>query len=212
MRVRVKVCGVRDAAIAELAAELGVSWIGFIFYPSSPRFLSLEDYRKIAPALPPVERVFVQVTPRKEELLDAVAAGFDRFQLHFPLETPLGRVEDWAEIVSPSRLWLAPKLPPGVEFPPRLIGVAETFVIDTYRDGGFGGSGRTGDWNYFRRLRCEHPDKNWVLAGGLSPENVSEAIENTGAGIIDVNSGIESAPGVKDPGRLCALFASLAGD
>jgi phosphoribosylanthranilate isomerase len=81
--------------------------------------------------------------------------------------------------------------------------------MDTYHPTGFGGSGRTGDWAYFARLRTEHTTHQWILAGGISPENVAAALRQSEARSIDVNSGVESAPGVKDAGKLTALASAI---
>jgi phosphoribosylanthranilate isomerase len=96
------------------------------------------------------------------------------------------------------RLWLAPKLPPGSDVPAAWLPLAKHFLLDTFHASGFGGSGKTGDWEKFARHRKAHPEKRWMLAGGLNPVNIGEALRATGANFTDVNSGVESAPGVKD--------------
>jgi len=87
---------------------------------------------------------------------------------------------------------------------------AQTLLLDTYQKGTYGGSGRTGDWSHFKALAKAHRKHHWILSGGLRPENVRAALQSTGAKIIDVNSGVESAPGIKDAVRLDLLFANLA--
>ena len=71
------------------------------------------------------------------------------------------------------------------------------------------GTGRTGDWGKFRRHREAHPTHAWILSGGLNPANIGEALVETGARSVDVNSGVESAPGVKDPAKLRAFAEAL---
>ena len=87
--------------------------------------------------------------------------------------------------------------------------LAATWLLDTYRADAFGGTGHTGDWAKFSRYRLAYPERIWVLAGGLSPENAAAAVAATGARMIDVNSGVELAPGRKDPAKLEALRAAL---
>ena len=79
----------------------------------------------------------------------------------------------------------------------------------TYHAGGFGGSGQTGDWTGFARMQTEHPDHTWILAGGLNPENIGAALTASGARFVDVNSGVERTPGVKDEAKLKAFVVAL---
>jgi len=193
-----------------LAAELGADFLGFILYPKSPRYLTPADYALLAPGLPAgPARVAVLVEPSPTELEQARAAGFARFQIHARHDLPLEQVRGWSEAVGADALWLAPKLPPGAEFPSAWLPLAETFLVDTYHAAGFGGSGKTGDWSGFARLAGNHPGKTWILAGGLGPDNVAAARAQSGARFVDVNSGVESGPGIKSPEKLRALTAAL---
>ncbi|MEX2381651.1 MAG: phosphoribosylanthranilate isomerase [Opitutales bacterium] len=208
---QVKVCGLTNGADAELAVELGCDFLGFIFYRKSPRAISPAAFRELRPHLSAANRVYVQVRPDPEDLRAAADEGFEFFQLHFSAGEDLRLIEAWAEIVSPPKLWLAPKIAPGEDFPEQLRDYAETFLIDTYRKESFGGTGETGDWTRFREWSELSPDKRWVLAGGLKPENIVEAIRATGAGVVDVSSGIEERPGKKDHVRMRAFFAAVKG-
>jgi phosphoribosylanthranilate isomerase len=107
------------------------------------------------------------------------------------------------------KLWLAPKLPPGKVVSEALLPLAGTFLLDTFQREGFGGSGRTGDWKSFASHRQSHPSKTWILAGGLSPDNIGPALAESGARFVDVNTGVESAPGVKDHSKLKAFVLAL---
>jgi phosphoribosylanthranilate isomerase len=120
-------------------------------------------------------------------------------------------VAAWIKVVGRPRLWLAPRLPPETDLPPALLPLAETFLFDAFHAEKFGGSGKTADWTKFRRHREAHPGKTWILAGGLNPENIAVGLAATGARFVDVNSGVEAFPGVKDPDKLAALAARLAG-
>ena len=207
--VRFKVCGLTSLVDAGMADACGADFLGFIFYPKSPRYISLESYLSMAAHLPHKPRVAVTVEPSVEELVRLKGEGFDYFQLHFPLSTPLARVEAWATAVSPERLWLAPRVPPGEQIEPALYAFAGTFLFDTYQAGTYGGTGQAGDWQAFARLQDEHPRLNWILAGGLTAENILAALTVTNARMVDVNSGIESVPGIKSAEKLQRFCAAL---
>ena len=197
--LQLKVCGQTRAEDARVAADIGADYLGFILYPKSPRYLSLDAYKALAPSLPAgPQRVAVMVEPSTEELAAVTAAGFDFFQIHFAHTTSLETLRGWSGLVGAHRLWLAPKLPPAVDVPAEWLPLAGTFLLDTFHAEGFGGSGKTGDWKKFARHREAYPQHTWILAGGLSPDNVADAVARSGAFFIDVNSGVESSPGVKD--------------
>lgn len=206
---KLKVCGLRSAEQALLASRLGADFVGFNVYPKSPRYLALADYRALAGRVAEGTRVVVAVEPTDEEVASMIAAGVDYFQFHFRLEGNESRVASWERAVGAERLWLAPKLPPGVDVPQALIGHASAFLVDTFDASLFGGTGRTGDWEKFKRHRARHPGTTWILSGGLTPANIAEAVASTGASFVDVNSGVESAPGIKDEAKLRALAAAL---
>jgi len=118
-------------------------------------------------------------------------------------------IAQWSQFAGRSRLWLAPKLPPGQDVKPEWLPLADTFLLDTFHADKFGGTGETGDWAKFKRHREAHPGKTWILSGGLSAENIAAAVTATGAKFVDVNSGVEQAPGIKSPAKLQALVLAL---
>ncbi|HWA86053.1 MAG TPA: phosphoribosylanthranilate isomerase [Opitutus sp.] len=207
--IRFKVCGLTSLVDAELADRCGADYLGFIFYPKSPRFVSLAKYEAMAKRLPDRKRVAVSVEPTPDELAAMAAAGFDRFQVHFRADTPIATIAGWSERVGADRLWLAPKLPPDADVTPALLPLAKTFLLDAFQSGVFGGTGKTGDWAKFARHRAAHPDQTWILAGGLNAENIGEALAASGARFVDVNSGVEAAPGVKDLEKLKRFVVAL---
>lgn len=208
--IHFKVCGLKRAEDAVLAAELGADFLGFIFYPKSPRHLAFEAYDALAASLPGgPRRVAVMVEPSVEELARAKGLRFDFFQIHARNDVPLEAVRGWSETVGAANLWLAPKLPPGAAFPAAWLDLAGTFLVDTFHAEGFGGSGRTGDWAGFAARAKTHPNKTWILAGGLGPDNVAAAIAASGARFVDLNSGVETHPGAKSPEKLRAVAAAL---
>jgi phosphoribosylanthranilate isomerase len=163
----------------------------------------------MAARLPERKKVAVSVEPTLPELAAMNAAGFDYFQIHFRHDLPVTTVASWAETVGLKRLWLAPKLPPGVDVPAAVLPLAQFFLLDTFQADKFGGTGVTGDWAKFARHRKSHPEKTWVLSGGLNPENIGEALKASGATYVDVNSGVEAAPGVKDHAKLKRFVVRL---
>jgi phosphoribosylanthranilate isomerase len=207
--VRLKVCGITSLVDADAADAVGADALGFIFYPKSPRGITLAQYAAMKDRLPPRKRVAVSVEPTAADLAAQSAAGFDFFQVHFRSDTPRQTLGSWAESVGVTRLWLAPKLPPGQDVSPDWLPCADTFLLDTFDADKFGGTGETSDWRKFCRHRDSHPTKTWILSGGLKPENVAAAVAATGAKFLDVNSGVELAPGVKDPARLKAFVLAL---
>lgn len=207
--IRFKVCGLTSLVDAEFADRCGADYLGFILYPKSPRHISLAQYRAMAPRLPDRRKVAVSVEPTVEELEAMKAAGFDFFQIHFRPETSDEQLTAWSRVVGEKHLWLAPKLLPEADVPAAARAVAKFVMLDTYHAGGYGGSGKTGDWEKFARHQAAHRGNLWILAGGLSPENIGEALRATGAKIVDVNSGVESAPGVKDETKLKRFVVAL---
>jgi phosphoribosylanthranilate isomerase len=207
--IRLKVCGLTSLADAELADACGADHLGFILHPASPRRISLDQFKAIAPRLAGRSKVAVSVEPTQAALAEMLEAGFDRFQIHFGEGVPLPTVEEWSRAVGTDRLWLAPKLAPGRAVSEALLPLAGTFLLDTFQPEGFGGSGRTGDWGGFALHSRSHPSKTWILAGGLNPENIGPALAESGARFVDVNSGVESAPGVKDRSKLRAFALAI---
>lgn len=206
---RLKVCGLTSLVDADAADAVGADYLGFIFYPKSPRGITLTHYHAMKDRLPPRRKVAVMVEPGLTELDPVLRAGFDFVQIHFKTSTPLALLREWSELVGSVRLWLAPKLEPAADSSPGLLPLTETFLLDTFHAEKFGGTGETGDWAKFKRHREAHPAKTWILSGGLKPDNVAAAVAATGAKFLDVNSGVELSPGVKDPAKLKALVLAL---
>jgi phosphoribosylanthranilate isomerase len=207
--IQIKVCGLTSLVDADFADESGVDYLGFNLYPKSPRYVSLAHYRSMADRIPERHKVAVTVEPAPGELTAMRDAGFDYFQVHFRQDTPAASIEGWSREVGAKRLWLAPKLPPGSHVSPAWLQLAHTVLLDTFDESLFGGTGRTGDWPKFRSHREAHPKTQWILSGGLNPENITGALAGSGARFVDVNSGIESAPGVKDQRKLKAFVAAV---
>lgn len=208
--ITVKVCGITREADADIALTLGARYLGINLYQPSPRSVSPERAAELCRHLPAGSRVLVDVSPSTETLERYRDLGFDYFQLHCDPDTSLGVLAAWSGLVGAERLWIAPRLPAGEPFPVMLLAFAHTLVIDGYHPGSYGGTGKTSDWGAFRQLQSTHLDHTWVLAGGLSPAIIQRAIQESQARFVDVNSGVESAPGLKDADLLRALFEAIA--
>jgi phosphoribosylanthranilate isomerase len=207
--IRLKVCGITSLVDADAADAVGADCLGFIFYPKSPRGITLTQFAAMKDRLPPRRKVAVCVEPSAPELAALVTQGFDFFQVHFNPDTPFPTLAAWSQLIGRARLWLAPKLPPAQDVKPEWLPLADTFLLDTFHADKFGGTGETGDWVKFTRHREAHVARTWILSGGLRPDNVAAAVTATGAKFLDVNSGVELSPGVKDPARLKAFVLAL---
>ena len=210
--VDIKVCGMTREEDVDLALSLGVNFLGFIVTPQSPRGLTLERAVELASRVPEGQRVIVDVDTAPDDLLRYNDAGFDRFQIHTSLPIDPKTLARWSDIVWRDRLWLAPRVAPSDVFPEYALEYTDTVVLDTYSKDQVGGTGHTGNFERFASLKQQFEDTQWILAGGLSPSNVLDAIERSTATRVDVNSGVESAPGIKNPEKLRELFRVLRGD
>lgn len=207
--INVKICGMTRKADVEQALSLGADHVGFIVYPKSPRALPLKVAAKLAALAPEGKRVVVDVETSLDDLKRYKEAGFDRFQIHVNLPANEQRIKGYSRLVGPDQLWLAPRLAPGEPFPDWLLEYAKTVLLDTYSSKQVGGTGHTGDFKQFAALKRRFTDTEWILAGGLNPSNILAAIQASTAVNVDVNSGVESSPGVKDPEKLRLLFQAL---
>ena len=211
MGVEVKVCGITNEEDARNSLKAGAHYLGFIFHPKSPRYISLDYAGSICENLKDFsfKKVAVDVSPALEDVLQMKQAGFEFYQFHFPLELQEEKVRQWSKIVGVSNLWLAPKLLPGIDFPEYLLEYADTFLIDSYSQDKFGGTGKPADWESFAKYQSSYPTKKWILAGGIGPNNIASACQKLDLRQVDVNSGVETVPGMKDEIKIKKLFLCL---
>ncbi|HID10557.1 MAG TPA: phosphoribosylanthranilate isomerase, partial [Candidatus Latescibacteria bacterium] len=194
MRVRVKICGITTPEDAVVAAEAGADAVGLVFYKESPRYVSPQRAREIARVLPPfvdVVGVFVDA-PRKEVKEIAKFVGLSALQFHG--EEPPGYCTGWnIKVIKAFRT--------GKGFDPSRLVLyrASGYLLDAYHPELPGGTGQVADWDVALRAKEYGPV---ILAGGLSPENVAEAVRRVRPFGVDVSSGVEKAPGLKDPEKV----------
>ena len=206
---KIKVCGLTREEDVKLTLSLGADYFGFILYPRSPRAVSLDRAVELASAVPMGQRVAVDVATSLEDLNSYSDAGFDYFQIHFGADFEHNSLAEYSKIVGKEKLWLAPSLASEDTFTEVILDYADTILIDTFVKDQFGGTGKVGDWARFNTLKERYPQTNWILAGGLSPSNLLQALASTAADHLDINSGVETAPGIKDEVKLREAFKVL---
>lgn len=206
MPVQTKICGLTTAETLDAAVAGGAAAVGFMFYAPSPRNLSLDRAAALAARVPAhVRKVGVFVDPDDALIDAALAAGrLDALQLHdtAPQRTAAlrRRVEIWATIAVRTRADL--------DTAHQYRDAADRIHYDAKTDAALpGGMGVRFDWALLDGFRHPLP---WLLSGGLDPSNVAEAIRRTGAPMVDVSSGVESAPGVKDVDKIAAFLQAVA--
>lgn len=207
--MRVKICGLRSRGDLAAAAAAGASYAGLVFYPPSPRHLTLADARWIVEAAPEgliKVALCVDATDPEIEAITEHAAP-DMLQLHgteSPERVSAVRARFGIPVMKAVGLAVEADLAVLWEY----AEVADQLLVDARLPDESalpGGNGVAFDWRMLRGLDWPVP---WMLAGGLTPETVAEAIEITGAEAVDVSSGVESAPGVKDRGRMADFVAA----
>jgi len=210
MPATAKICGLSTPETLDAAIAGGASHVGFVFFPPSPRHLSFEKAQGLAARVPDqVARVGVFVDPDDGLLDAAIAAGrLDVIQLHkvtperaAAVKARTGR-ETWAALAVKTRADLVPAA--------GFRGAADRLLYDAKAPEGAkvpGGTGLRFDWNLLDGFAHPLP---WILSGGLDAGNVGEAVRVTGAVLVDVSSGIEAAPGVKDVDKIAAFLKAVA--
>lgn len=202
-RTRVKICGITSDEAAWCAVEAGADALGFVFVPSSPRFIEPEDAWEIASALPPfVTTVGLFVNPAIEDLDEARETfPFDLIQLHGTEPEPL--VRDAGPDVIKAIRFDASTIEAELLKWSRIAEITALLI-----DGSPGGQGVAFDWNALAQ-HADSSDHPLIIAGGLDAQNVGEAVRTVRPYAVDVSSGVESAPGVKDPRKIADFCAAV---
>jgi phosphoribosylanthranilate isomerase len=208
MAIATKICGLSDAATVDAAIAGGAAWLGFVFFPASPRNVEAAQAAALIRRAPArVGTAAVLVDPDDALVDRAVAAGVSALQLH-GAETPervasLRRsgVEIWKAVPVRTRADL--------DAAHAYRGVADRIVYDAKTPAGTlpGGMGLRFDWRLLDGFAHPLP---WMLSGGLDATNVGEAVGITGARMVDVSSGVERAPGAKDVDKIAAFLQAAA--
>lgn len=208
MKPKLKICGITRPEDAELALSLGADFLGIIVYPKSPRCVQGAQLRELCQIIPPEKRVFVDVATGTDALEPYLDLGFAAFQIHFDLSIGMASLAAWMGLCGRDSLWLAPRIPPSEAYFPQIVmEFCDTILVDAFSAGQYGGTGHLADWQRFVDWSTLYQHKRWILAGGLSPEALPAAMQQTSAWCYDVNSGVELAPGLKCPTKLKQLFS-----
>jgi len=211
--IRVKICGLRTQAGVSAAAEAGAAYVGFVFFKKSPRNVSIGQAAELAVNVPPgICKVALTVNATDAEL-DAITAAvpLDMLQLHGK-ESPERVAEVRARYGLPVMKAIGVADAADLAQIDSYAQVADQLLIDAKPPKNAdlpGGNGLAFDWRLLAgRKYWQLP---WMLAGGLTPENVAEAARMTGARQVDVSSGVEQAPGEKSAEKIAAFAAAAAG-
>lgn len=202
MGVRVKICGITREQDAVLAGTLGADAIGFVFWPGSPRAVSVDRARAIVAAAPPA---LVKIGVFVNQSLDEVRAigdalDLDGVQLHGEETDQDMAALRWAILKA------VPLGPPGAEQRAIHLPAGVVPLLDVFDPVRRGGTGQTVDWDVAARIAAVRPT---MLSGGLTPENVGEAIRIVDPWYVDVSSGVETSPGIKDEQKLRAFIDAV---
>ena len=202
MRVKVKICGITNVDDAMAAVDFGADALGFVFYHGSPRYISPDDAAEIAGKLPPfITSVGVFVDEKTEEIEKVIAStGIDVIQLHGDETPDMCRFS--RRIIKAIRVKSLESLDTLVNYKDRV----SAFVLDTFAPDIFGGTGLIFNWDI-----AEYAKQfgRVILAGGLTPDNISEAVRRVRPYGVDVSSGVELKKGKKDHNKL-KLFIERA--
>ncbi|NOZ63415.1 MAG: phosphoribosylanthranilate isomerase [Caldiserica bacterium] len=193
IRIKIKICGITRLEDAQKAVELGVDALGFNFYPGSPRYIAPQKAKAISLQLPPfVSLIGVFVNEKLELIREISALSFlNAVQLHGE-ETP-----EFVEALNlPVIKAFRVKEERDIEQMKKFAGKVKAFLLDAYTPGQKGGTGRTFNWE----IACKAKELGVpiILAGGINPGNVCEAIKAVHPYAVDVASGVEKEPGIKD--------------
>ena len=202
MQTQVKICGITSVADGLVAAEAGADMIGLMFYDGSPRHVTLAQAVEISRALPPfVLRVGVFVNPDESLVTRAIAeCGLSLLQFHGDEDsafcTQFGLMS-----MKAVRVREAESLQTLANYH------TDAFLLDAFSQAGHGGTGEKFNWNL--AVAAQKFCKPIFLAGGLTPENVADAVRQVRPFAVDVSSGVESAPGKKDAAKVRAFIAAV---
>lgn len=201
MSLRIKVCGITNRADALTALEAGADALGFILYEESPRFLKNHAAAEIIRALPPfVAKVGVFVNPSEEQVCRAVIeCGLDTVQFHGE-EPPEFCRKFSAKVIKAFRIRDLESLQQLTSYE------TNAWLLDSFVPDKLGGTGAKFNWDL--AIEAKKLGRPIILAGGLTPENVADAVRRVRPFAVDVSSGVEMAPGRKDPAKVRAFLAA----
>ncbi|MBW4536228.1 MAG: phosphoribosylanthranilate isomerase [Pleurocapsa minor HA4230-MV1] len=207
--MRVKICGITQIEQGKAIVELGADSIGFICVPESPRYVSADRLRAIADTLPSeTVKIGVFANHGVTEIISVVQqAHLSAVQLHGTESPEFCRqlrqaIRPEIELIKAFRLKSAASLGETSAY----LDCVDTLLLDAYHPQMLGGTGHTIDWQDLLQFKPAIP---WLLAGGLTPDNISEALSRLQPDGIDLSSGVERSPGDKDLAKVAQLFEAI---
>jgi len=199
--IPVKICGITSCEDAEIAVNYGASAIGMIFYEGSPRYIDPDKAEELISAIPKrVKKVGVFVNEQQKNIKAIVGElNLDYIQLHGD-ESPEYCDKMIKPVIKAFRI--------GTDFDSALLGnfQVHAFLFDTFQKGKHGGTGRSFNWGLISGLKT---DTHIILSGGLNHGNINEGIETVQPSAVDISSGVESEPGIKDKVKVEKLFNTI---
>ncbi|HOO81212.1 MAG TPA: phosphoribosylanthranilate isomerase [Alphaproteobacteria bacterium] len=205
----VKICGLKDPENLSAATSAGARYVGFVFYPPSPRNIAADSAKELSLTLPTgVKAIGLFVNPTNEQLEHILGiVPLDMLQLHGS-ESPerVQQIKD--KFAMPVMKATKIREPADLETVPAYEETADWLLFDSRPEAATlpGGTGHSFDWSLLAGKTFSRP---WMLSGGLTPENVAEALSQLSPTAVDVSSGVESAPGVKDPAKIKAFIDAV---
>lgn len=206
MITRVKICGITNREDAAMVVEAGADALGFVFVPGTPRVVSAESAADIVRQLPPfITRVGLFADEEAGRVHDVLGqTGIETVQFHGDESPEYCRsFRDRVRVVKAFRI----RGPETLERMSDYTGSVDAFLLDAWAPGALGGTGIRFDWSLMMGGRPRGAPL--VLAGGLNPENVAEAVRRVRPFAVDVSSGVERAPGKKDPSKVCEFVQAV---
>ena len=202
MKIRTKICGITRPEDAQSAADAGADAVGLVFYAKSKRAVTAAQAAEIVAALPPfVSAVALFVNETADNIREILRqVPIDVIQFHGDEDDDFCRQFDRPYLKAVRVQSAADIQTACTKFPN-----ARALLFDAYHPTEYGGTGQSFDWT----MLPEDLDKPWILAGGLTPENVAEAVKTSGAAAVDVSGGVESSAGIKDAEKIKAFAAVL---
>ena len=201
LQIKVKICGMTQLKDALFAVEQGVDAVGFIFYKKSPRAVTMKTVREIITKLPPLVDTVGVFVNESAERLNKIAdyCGLDLVQLHGE-ESPAFCRKIHRRVIKAFRVKDLQSIKQLEKFP------VSGFLLDTFSDDLHGGTGKTFDWNLALPAKKMGPV---ILAGGLTPRNILQAVRQVSPYGVDVCSGVEKSPGIKDLEKVRAFLKNI---
>lgn len=206
---QIKICGIKTMDILNTAISSGARFIGFVFYPPSPRHVNIDTAKELALMLPTGTRAVGLFVDPTDEQLDSVTGRvqLDMLQLHGS-ETPerIQQIKD--KYALPIIKAIPVRTAEDIEQARRFEDIVDWLLFDAKPETSDlpGGTGKSFDWTLLKNKEFSKP---WMLSGGLDPDNVSEALKTLSPKAVDVSSGVESARGVKDAGKIKTFIKAV---